>query len=60
VFPLYTLWGSDQADPRAVPKLLFLAGRENNLGWDLDHFDLFAGPHAEGIWHHVVSWLERD
>jgi hypothetical protein len=60
VFPLYTLWGSDQTDPHAVPKLLFLAGRENNLGWDLDQFDLFAGPHAEAVWSHLVAWLARE
>lgn len=60
MFPLYVLWGSNEPDPRAVPKLLFLAGRENALGWDLDHFDLFAGPHAEAVWRHIVAWLKHD
>ena len=59
MFPLYTLWGSDEPDSRAVPKLLFLAGRENALGWDFDQFDLLAGDHAEDVWEHVVAWLRR-
>jgi hypothetical protein len=59
MFPLYTLWGSDEPDPRAVPKLLFLAGRENTLGWDFDHYDLFAGDHAADAWAHAVAWLAR-
>ncbi len=60
MFPVYTLWGSDEPDPSAVPKLLFLAGRENTFGWDFDHFDLFAGAHAEDVWEHVVAWLRGD
>ncbi|MGO8997652.1 MAG: esterase/lipase family protein, partial [Polyangiaceae bacterium] len=60
MFPLYTLWGSDEPDPRAIPKLLFLAGRENALGSDLDHFDLFVGPDAEKVWDRIVTWFERD
>jgi hypothetical protein len=60
MFPLYTLWGSDEPNPRAVPKLLFLAGRENALGWDFDDFELLAGPHAERVWSHLVGWLKRD
>jgi hypothetical protein len=60
MFPLYTLWGSDEPNPRAIPKLLFLAGRENALGWDFDHFDLLAGPHAERVWNHLVAWLEHE
>jgi pimeloyl-ACP methyl ester carboxylesterase len=58
-YPLYTLWGSDQPDTGAVPKLFFLAGRENGLGWDFDAFDLLAGKHGPDAWAHVVAWLER-
>jgi hypothetical protein len=60
MFPLYALWGSDEPNARAIPKLLFLAGRENALGWDFDHFDLFGGPHAERVWNHLVAWLEHE
>ena len=56
---LYTLWGADQPDTGAVPKLFFLAGRENGLGWDFDAFDLLAGKHGPDAWAHVVAWLER-
>ncbi len=59
-YPLYRLWGADEPDPSRVPKLFFLAGRENALGWDFDHFDLFAGSHATDVWSHVVTWLTRD
>ena len=59
VFPLYTFWGSDEPDPRAVPKVFFLAGRENALAWEFDQFDLFAGEHAEDVWEHAVEWLRR-
>jgi len=59
VFPLYALWGSDEPNPRNVPKLLFLAGRENALGWDYDQVDLLAGSHAPAIWRHLAAWLDR-
>jgi hypothetical protein len=58
-FPLYELWGR-QADPATVPKLFFLAGRENDIDGDLDHLELFAGRGAAGVWHHVTAWLARD
>jgi pimeloyl-ACP methyl ester carboxylesterase len=60
IFPLYTLWGSDAPDPRSVPKLFFLAGRENALGWEFDQLDLFAGDHAPDVWDHLARWLERN
>jgi hypothetical protein len=60
MFPLYTLWGSDEPNPRNIPKLLFLAGRENGLAHELDHFDLFAGDQVTDVWSHVARWLERS
>jgi len=59
-FPLYTFWGSEQPDAGAVPKLFFLAGRENGLGADFDQFDLFAGERRRELWAYVVAWLEKD
>lgn len=60
VFPLYTLWGSAAPAPGTVRKRFFLAGRENALGWEFDHFDLFAGAHAADVWAQLASWLEGD
>jgi pimeloyl-ACP methyl ester carboxylesterase len=60
MFPLYTLWGSDEPSASAVPKLLFLAGRENALGWDFDHFELFADDRAERLWDHLATWLAQE
>jgi pimeloyl-ACP methyl ester carboxylesterase len=59
MFPLYTLWGSEEPQASTVPKLLFLAGRENALGWDFDHFELFGSDRAEGVWARVAAWLGR-
>ena len=60
IFPLYTLWGRDEPDPRAVPKVFFLAGRENGLGSDFDQLDLLAGNRAEALWGHVADWLRLE
>ena len=60
MFPLYTFWGSDEPDPRDVPKLMFLAGRENGFAADYDHFALFGAPGADEVWDHVVGWLKRE
>jgi pimeloyl-ACP methyl ester carboxylesterase len=58
-FPLYEHWGADARDSRAVPKLFFQAGLENELGRDLDHFELFAGRDASRVAHIVARWLAR-
>jgi hypothetical protein len=60
IFPLYTLWGKDEPEPRAVPKLFFVAGRENALSWEYDPIDLFAGNRAAAVWDHIAQWLERN
>ncbi len=59
IFPVYSLWGSEESDAGKVPKLFFLAGRENGLGWDFDAFDLLSEERGERVWEHVVGWLAR-
>jgi hypothetical protein len=59
VFPLYEHWGADERDSSKVPKLFFQAGLENELGSDLDHFELFAGRDASRVARLVARWLAR-
>ncbi|HEY2512211.1 MAG TPA: hypothetical protein VGI39_15195 [Polyangiaceae bacterium] len=58
MFPLFLLWGSQEHDRRAIPKHLFLAGRENGFARDDDQFDLFGSEEArDEVWTHLAAWL---
>ena len=60
MFPLFTLWGSQEHDRRAIPKHLFLAGRENGFARDDDQFDLFGSEAArDEVWAHLAAWLAK-
>jgi hypothetical protein len=60
VFPAFTYWGSAGHDARAVPKLFFLAGRENRFRVDYDGFELLAGGGAAGeVWERVAEWVRE-
>ena len=61
MFPLFTLWGSAEHDRRAIPKHLFLAGRENGFARDDDQFDLFGSERArDEVWAHIAAWLAKS
>jgi hypothetical protein len=58
IFPAYTAWGRGGGTDRDVPKLFFLAGRENGFEEDYDAYELLAGEHAEGeVWTRLAEWL---
>ena len=61
MFPLFSLWGSAERDRRAIPKHLFLAGRENGFARDDDQFDLFGSQRArDEVWAHLAAWLGKS
>lgn len=60
-YPVFLAWGSATPDAARATKHFFLAARENGLGDDYDHAELFAGPEAEGeVFAKVAEFLEHE
>jgi pimeloyl-ACP methyl ester carboxylesterase len=58
VFPAYQRYGSREPDERQIPKRLLIAGLENRMHEDYDHYTLFAGKHVEGdVFEPLRQWL---
>jgi hypothetical protein len=60
-FPVFLKWGEALPGRAMTTKRFFLAARENALGDDYDHAELFLGERVESeVFAPIVAFLERD
>jgi len=60
-FPVFLKWGEALPGRAMTTKRFFLAARENALGDDYDHAELFVGDRVEyEVFAPIVAFLERD
>jgi hypothetical protein len=60
-FPVFLKWGEALPGRAMTTKRFFLAARENALGDDYDHAELFVGERVESdVFEPIVAFLERD